>query len=135
LAAGGTDDLSTLLPTLPGRLPATGRIAVAAGSARSYDELSVVRELAVLGAGHVATLIDWLHGAEPEPSYGLPEEVRDWAHRRAAEIRAAIERAGLEVTGDLDALEPARSGFSGPRVSAASAGLLLAGMVATTQRG
>lgn len=135
LAAGGTDGLATLLPALPIRLPAAGRIAIASGSARSYDELSVVRELAVRGVEHAATLIDWLHGSEPEPSYGLPEEVRDWAHRRAAEIRAAIERAGLEVTGDLDALEPAGSDFSGSQVSAASAGLLLAGMVATTQRG
>jgi hypothetical protein len=134
LAAGGTDDLATLLPSVSIEMPAAGEIVVAAGSARSYDELSVVRDLAERHPGHAATLLAWLHGTEPQPSYGVPEEIVAWATQRSAEIRAAIVRHRLEVTGDLDGLEPptAVRGRE-PRLAADSAALLLAGTVAVCQ--
>jgi hypothetical protein len=134
LAAGGSEDLIALLPSLSIQMPAADEVVIAHGSARSYDELHVVRELVLRRVGSAATLIEWLHGAEPEPSYGLPEDVRLWANQRAVEMRAAILRNGTKVDGDLEALDPPPSDSAEPQLPAARAGLLLAGMVAITQR-
>lgn len=131
LAAGGTEDLAALLPSVSIEVPAAGEIVVAAGTARSYDELAVVRDLAERHPGRAATLLAWLRASQPQPSYGVPAKIAAWADERAAEIRAAIGRHGLEVVGDLDALEaPAAVVDREPRLGAAGAGLLLAGMVA-----
>lgn len=133
LLEGGTDELVQLLPSISIDVPTAGQVVLVAGDARSYDELYVLRELAERGAGRPADLLDWLRANAPQPSYGLPEEVRRWARDRAAELRAALQRDGVEVIGDLALLEPPGEVSPEPRVAAESAGLLLAGMVAGSQ--
>lgn len=137
LADGGTDDLADVLAAVTVEIPtaSSGRIVITHAGARSYDELAAVRAFALEHPKQAAVALRWLQTAAPEPSYAVPDDVLGWARERATEIRAAIERHGLEVEGDLAALEPpASAAGQEPQVPAVSAGLLLAGTIAASQR-
>jgi|GEM_PF-1133335 len=139
LASGGTRDLDDLLPEVAVKVPQHGTLVVVPGTARSYDELAAVREIALAHPTLAATALAWLRASEPQPSYGVPEVVLRWARDRAAEIRAAVAQHRLRVVGDLADLEPALGGQrpegqQTAQVPAVSAGLLLAGMIAGAHR-
>ncbi|WGL53265.1 hypothetical protein P5P86_05420 [Nocardioides sp. BP30] len=129
LAAGDAVELTDVLSAVRIELPPAGPVEIRAGTVRPYEELAVLRQVVTLRPEVAGSALAWLDGESPEPTRAVPQEVAQWARARAEELRAAL--AGREVRGDLGLLEPPDG--TDQLIEAASAGRLLAGLVAASQ--